>query len=339
MTMLLVSWKMAEARARLCLMVTMPFAENTAVTCATLGLVSGAALHAVRMSFVGRPKRPNNSKRPKKPGTMDGGVSMVPGITDGANQKVGSASDRLIVELANLAILEQTCELQRQAAVDACITLHDTPDSVAKFKAGKAVNTATACSVTCSSQERVTLWLHILQEHLRVHTAQEGHLERITCLRTCTAHSTRPYNTIPQIGRQLSKPHSARARPQDLGRKDVLPIFFDEVGIASLELLFPGFTDDITEHASLITTLSRNGCKRTADVARAAHLGALVAARPRIQAMMHDASTARLDSADPLMDRLDLLVQTATTTFTETLDDSQQAAAIRYLQEAALTAD
>ena len=44
--------------------------------------------------------------------------------------------------------LEQTYELQRKAAVDACITLHDTSDGIAKFKAAKAMRV------------RRNFWLH-----------------------------------------------------------------------------------------------------------------------------------------------------------------------------------
>ena len=74
--------------------------------------------------------------------------------------------------------------------------------------------------------------------------------------------------------------------------------------------------------------------KRTIDVARAAHLGALVAARPGIQAMINDASTDA--QRRPLLDRLEWLIETATTPFKEIMDDSKHAAATRLLREAAL---
>ena len=66
------------------------------------------------------------------------------------------------------------------------------------------------------------------------------------------------------------------------------------------------------------------GCKRTTDVARAAHFGALLEARPRIQATIHDAKSAGLLVDDLLLDRLNLLIETGSATFTETLDDSDQ---------------
>ena len=81
------------------------------------------------------------------------------------------------------------------------------------------------------------------------------------------------------------------------------------------------------------------GCKRSTDSARVAHLRANVAARPRMQATVHDARTAGLLTADILSDRLLLLTATASTTSTETSDDSEQAAATRYLQKKALIAD
>ena len=53
--------------------------------------------------------------------------------------------------------------------------------------------------------------------------------------------------------------------------------------------------------------------------------------RQGIQAMKHDTSTARVLSGDFLLYRSELLIETATTTFTETLDGSEQAAASRQL--------
>ena len=48
------------------------------------GFAGGDAAHAVRNSLVGRPTKPKR----KTPGTTDGGVFLVPGITDGANMKI-----------------------------------------------------------------------------------------------------------------------------------------------------------------------------------------------------------------------------------------------------------
>ena len=45
---------------------------------------------AVRISISSRPIKP---RRPIMPGTMDGGVPKVPGVTDGMNQNVCRARD------------------------------------------------------------------------------------------------------------------------------------------------------------------------------------------------------------------------------------------------------
>ena len=94
-----------------------------------------------------------------------------------------------------------------------------------------------------------------------------------------------------------------------------------------------------TEQASPSAEQSRIGCQRTADVARFAHLGARVAAQLWIRALIHDISAAVLLHAEPLLERLDALVATATATFAETLDDSERATAILHLQNAAAVAD
>ena len=52
---------------------------------------------------------------------------------------------------------------------------------------------------------------------------------------------------------------------------------FNEVGQRSHERRFPGFTEDSAEQAVLCASQSGFGHKRSTDVARAAHLGALIA--------------------------------------------------------------
>ena len=101
---------------------------------------------------------------------------------------------------------------------------------------------------------------------------------------------------------------------------------YDEVGQRSLERLFPGFTEDSMEHATLSAGQSRIGYNRARDIAATAHLRALIAARPRIQAMIQDAVTACL-LQKPLEARLDGFIETATSTYFETLDDEEQATA------------
>ena len=55
---------------------------------------------------------------------------------------------------------------------------------------------------------------------------------------------------------------------------------FDEVGQGSLAWLFPEFSDDSAQQATLSASQSGIGCKRSVDVARPAHLNAVIAARP-----------------------------------------------------------
>ena len=58
---------------------------------------------------------------------------------------------------------------------------------------------------------------------------------------------------------------------------------FDEVGQGSPERRFPGFTEQSVQQATLSAGQSGIGCKRSADAALPAHMGAVIAARPRIQ--------------------------------------------------------
>ena len=67
-----------------------------------------------------------------------------------------------------------------------------------------------------------------------------------------------------------------------------------EVGQRSLERLFPGITDDSSEQATLSASQSGTGYKRARDVARPAHLVALIAAKRKILDMIHGAATAGL---------------------------------------------
>ena len=75
------------------------------------------------------------------------------------------------------------------------------------------------------------------------------------------------------------------------------------------------------------------------DIAAPAHLGALVAARPRIQAMMQDVLTAGLLPKQPLETRLAAVMETATSTYLEALGGEDRDAAKLYVQKAAQAAD
>ena len=75
--------------------------------------------------------------------------------------------------------------------------------------------------------------------------------------------------------------------------------FHDEVGQRSLERLLPGFTEGGTTQATLSAGQSGIGFKKERDVAAPAHLGALIAAKPRIQAVIQDGVTAGLLPKQP----------------------------------------
>ena len=123
------------------------------------------------------------------------------------------------------------------------------------------------------------------------------------------------------------------------GRTILTEETFDEVGQGSLERLFQGFTQDGAQQATLSAVQSRTGCKRPAYVARQAHQGALIVARPRIRDMIRDATMARLLSEQPLVARLDDLVDDASADFLDTLDDSETPTAHVYLKNAAQAAE
>ena len=60
------------------------------------------------------------------------------------------------------------------------------------------------------------------------------------------------------------------------------------------------------------------------DVARPPHLEALIGAKPRILDMIQGAATAGLRSEQPLLARLDTLIEAATAAFLDALDDSEK---------------
>ena len=74
---------------------------------------------------------------------------------------------------------------------------------------------------------------------------------------------------------------------------------FDGNGLAALERLFRGLT----------RTQSGIGCETASDVARLDRLGALMASRTLVRAMIHSASFAGLLLAEPLVRRLERLVK------------------------------
>ena len=93
------------------------------------------------------------------------------------------------------------------------------------------------------------------------------------------------------------------------------PPKISEVGQRSLGRLLPGFAVDNSEQAALSAGHSGIGYKRSVDVARPAHLRALIAAKPRILDTIRGAATAGLLPEQPLLARLDTSVETASAAF------------------------
>ena len=109
---------------------------------------------------------------------------------------------------------------------------------------------------------------------------------------------------------------------------------YDEMGQRSLERLFPGLTEDSTTQATPSAGQSGSGFKRARDIAAPAHLGALIAAKPRIQGMIRDAV-----QADPRNASLSEVIETATSTCLSALDNDEEATAKLYVQKAAQAAN
>ena len=114
---------------------------------------------------------------------------------------------------------------------------------------------------------------------------------------------------------------------------------FDEVGQRSLERLFQGFTEDSMEQATLSAGQSGIGYKRARDSVGPAHLGALIAAKPRILEMIQDAATAGLLPKQPTVTRLDAVIEAATAAYLAALDGVENVTALPYIRKAAQAAD
>ena len=109
---------------------------------------------------------------------------------------------------------------------------------------------------------------------------------------------------------------------------------YDEVGQRSREWLFQGFSEDSMTQATLRAGQSGIGYKRARDIALPAHVGALIAAKPRIQSMIQDAVLAGLHPKNPLETRLATVIETATSTYLSSLDSDEQATAQLYVLKA-----
>ena len=83
-----------------------------------------------------------------------------------------------------------------------------------------------------------------------------------------------------------------------------------------------------------MTQATLSGFKRARDVAAPAHLGVLIVAEPRIQAMIQDAVWADLLQKQILEARLSEVIETSTSTCPSSLDSDEQATAKLNVQKA-----
>ena len=99
------------------------------------------------------------------------------------------------------------------------------------------------------------------------------------------------------------------------------------------------WTEDSMTQATLSAGQSGIGFKRARDIAAPAHLGALIAAKPRTRVMIRDAVLAGLLPEQLLETRLSEVMETATSTYLSALDNDEQATARLFIQKAAQAAD
>ena len=100
---------------------------------------------------------------------------------------------------------------------------------------------------------------------------------------------------------------------------------FGEVGLGSQGRLFPGFSENSAEQPTLSAGQSGIGCLISVAVARPARL--VIAAGPKASDMIRDVTSAGLVAAQPLLTRLDALVENAAANFLDTPDDNERATA------------
>ena len=114
---------------------------------------------------------------------------------------------------------------------------------------------------------------------------------------------------------------------------------FDEVTQASLERLFPGVTQEGHEQSSLCMNQGGLGWRKILDVARPAHLGALVASGPRLKSMIQAAGVAGLLPVDRLEARLAQWARAAKDALLDSLDEVEKVRAEDFLGRAEVAAD
>ena len=141
-----------------------------------------------------------------------------------------------------------------------------------------------------------------------------------------------------ECGGQSYQPHPAVSRPHNPGgTKCSGGLRRDRAAVSRTALPTPhsGQRDTSNPQCEPI----RNRVQRARDTAAPAHLGALIAANPRTQAMIRDAVWAGLLPEQLLETRLSEVIETATSTYLSALAGDEQATARLFVQKAAQAAD
>ena len=109
--------------------------------------------------------------------------------------------------------------------------------------------------------------------------------------------------------------HNLRVHGHTIKQEKRAVEIFDEVGQRNFERVFSGFMEDSLEQATFSASQSGIGYKRARDIAGVAHLGALTADKLRILDVTHDVATAGMLPKQPLVTRLDSVIEAAVTAY------------------------
>ena len=238
---------------------------------------------------------------------------------DVANREIGAERNALKTEVIFYATAE---DLERHSGEWKLEQIR------AKASVALASSGTNTLGVATGPSHAVTTQLHektkvIKAMHERVHVCQDPQREYVLMRESLGVGRV---NHILRVhGHQLAEQGGATAT-------------FDGVGRASLERLFPGITAEGHVQATLSAKESGLGCRQASDVARPAHLGALLAACPRVKDMLKECIVAGLLPVDQLENQLDGLIAAAEVSYLSELDESERVKAEDFLRRAKVAA-
>ena len=114
---------------------------------------------------------------------------------------------------------------------------------------------------------------------------------------------------------------------------------FNKLGKDALDRIFPGLTDLGHIQASLSVRQSGLGWRIASEVSRPANLGALVASKPMVMAMVSDAAKAGLCSEELLLARYEQMCADATAAYLASLSEVEKVCAEEFLRRAYTAAE